>query len=81
MLFIHELGASRDIENDGSIMLQGVKFNLDVSVNEEAFCLKMPHSMERLVGFLKEVEQLNQTKDLIRGGLVLYADDQFINQK
>ena len=41
----------------------------------------MPHSMERLVQYLREVDKLKKTRDLIRGGLVIYADDQFINQK
>ena len=33
MVFIHELGESREKESDDIVMFQGVKFNLDVSVN------------------------------------------------
>ena len=56
MLFIHELNASRDQESEDAVMFQGVKFNLNASVSNEGFCLNMPQSMERLVGFLKHTE-------------------------
>ena len=56
MLFIHELNASRDQESEDAVMLQGVKFNLNASVSDEAFCQKIPQSMERLVSFLKQTE-------------------------
>ena len=55
MVFCHELGESREKESNDIVMFQGVKFNLDMSVNDAAFSLKMPHSMGRLISYLKEV--------------------------
>ena len=55
MVFSHELGESREKESDDIVIFQGVKFNLDMSVNDSAFNLKMPHSMGRLISYLKEV--------------------------
>ena len=78
-MFSNELEGPREKGPKDALVFQGVEFDPNVSVNDEAFCLRMPRSMERLVGFLKETVKLNQTKDLIRAGLVLYADDQFIN--
>ena len=37
--------------------------------------------MKRLLSFLIELEALNQANSLHEIGLVVYADDQFINQK
>ena len=79
MLFVHELGENQGKEATNTITFQGVKFNSKVSVRNEAFCLNIPPSMERMVSFLREVEEQNRMKGLIRGGLIIQADDQFIN--
>ena len=56
MLFSHEFSGSHDQEPKDKVILQGVEFNLNISVNDKAFCMKIPHSMERLISFLKEAK-------------------------
>ena len=71
MLFIHELSEPHENENRNTITFQGVKFNSEVPVHTEAFCLNLPRSMKRLVGFLRSVDMQNRTKGLIRGGWII----------
>ena len=80
MQFIDGLGSSQETESKNTVTFQGVKFNLGVRVTDEAFCANAAFSMKRLVEFLTEVENLSQKSDK-ELGLVVYADDQFINQK
>ena len=79
MLFVHELGEPQGEETTNTITFQGVKFNCKVPMRDEAFCPNVSPSMERMVSFLREVEEQNRVKGLIRGGLIIQADDQFIN--
>ena len=37
--------------------------------------------MKHFVNFLTETERQNKTKNTVRGGLIVYADDQYINQR
>ena len=79
MEFIDELGQQEKDRKRDSIHFQGVKFNLDAAVHDTAFCPNMPDSMKLLVAFLRELDEENQSNRILKGGLIAYADDQFIN--
>lgn len=43
--------------------------------------MNLPHSLKHFIAFLKEVSEIGQKSVVSRKGLIVYADDQFINIK
>ena len=57
MHIIDDLGSIHQQDGNDTVTFQGVKFNLSVRVDNEAFCLNTPLSMKRLVAFMSEIEK------------------------